>query len=107
MTERYLTKLVGFALREKPLTIVADAGDGTAGPELGRLFTQLNDFLAGLFFLLLYTLFLCDEYLLRYHSSEDILQCLAVLVHSACSYFIYHRDVAVREGETGILRKAR
>ena len=41
MTERYLTKLAGFALREKPLKIVVDAGDGMAGPELGRLFEEL------------------------------------------------------------------
>jgi phosphomannomutase len=41
MAERYLTKLAGFAFREKPLKIVVDAGDGMAGPEVGRLFEQL------------------------------------------------------------------
>ncbi len=38
MTERYLAKLAGFAQGQQPLTIVVDAGDGMAGPEVGRLF---------------------------------------------------------------------
>lgn len=41
MIERYLAKLAGFVQGQKALTIVVDAGDGTAGPELGRLFDLL------------------------------------------------------------------
>nr|WP_320160972.1 phosphomannomutase/phosphoglucomutase [uncultured Methanoregula sp.] len=41
MAGKYLTKLAGSALGEKPLKIVVDAGDGMAGPEIGRLFKQL------------------------------------------------------------------
>jgi len=38
MTERYLEKLAGFVRGQQPLTIAVDAGDGMAGPEVGRLF---------------------------------------------------------------------
>jgi phosphomannomutase len=38
MTEKYLEKLAGFVRGQQPLTIAVDAGDGMAGPEVGRLF---------------------------------------------------------------------
>ena len=38
MTGKYLAKLAGFIRGHQPLTIVVDAGDGMAGPEVGRLF---------------------------------------------------------------------
>jgi phosphomannomutase len=41
MTEKYLVKLAGFVREQHPLTIAIDAGDGMAGPEVGRLFDLL------------------------------------------------------------------
>jgi phosphomannomutase len=41
ITERYLAKLAGFVHEQHPLTIAIDAGDGMAGPEIGRLFDLL------------------------------------------------------------------
>lgn len=41
MTERYLAKLAGYVQGQRALTIVVDAGDGAAGPELGRLFDRV------------------------------------------------------------------
>jgi phosphomannomutase len=41
MTEGYLAKLAGYVQGQRALTIVVDAGDGAAGPELGRLFDRV------------------------------------------------------------------
>lgn len=41
MTDRYLAKLAGYVQGQRALTIVVDAGDGAAGPELGRLFDRV------------------------------------------------------------------
>ncbi|ACL16757.1 phosphomannomutase/phosphoglucomutase [Methanosphaerula palustris] len=41
MTERYLAKLAGYVQGQRALTIVVDAGDGAAGPELSRLFDRV------------------------------------------------------------------
>jgi phosphomannomutase len=42
MTEKYLAKLAGFVQGQQPLKIAVDAGDGMAGPEVGKLFDRLS-----------------------------------------------------------------